>query len=51
VSAVHHREIGDIALMGSDEKIKWSRDASGLTIQLPKSMPEQLVIGFRISAK
>ena len=42
------REIGDIALMGSDEKITWSRDASGLTIQLPKSLPEQPVVGFRI---
>jgi len=43
-----HREIAGIALMGSDETIEWNRSASGLTIQLPKTLPGQIVNGFRI---
>jgi alpha-L-fucosidase len=45
------REIVSIELMGSDEKIKWNWSASGLTIQLPKTLPGQIVNGFRIHSK
>jgi alpha-L-fucosidase len=45
------REIANIELMGSDEKLKWSRDADGLTIQLPKNLPGKIVNGFRIQPK
>jgi alpha-L-fucosidase len=46
-----HREIAGIALMGSDETIQWNRSASGLTIRLPKTLPGQIVNGFRIRSK
>ncbi len=44
-----HSEINSISMMGSDEKIKWNRSAEGLTIQVPKELPQQPVIGFLIS--
>ena len=46
-----HREIAGIELMGSGETIKWNRSASGLTMQLPKTLPGQIVNGFRIPLK
>ena len=45
------RKIAGIELMGSDETIEWNRRASGLTIQLPKTLPGQIVNGFRIRSK
>ncbi len=42
--------IGTITLIGSDETLKWERSAEALTIQLPKTLPDQLVIGFRITS-
>ena len=44
-------EIVDVTLMGSDEKIKWTRSADALTIQLPETLPGQIVNGFRIHSK
>jgi alpha-L-fucosidase len=45
-------EIKSIALLGSDELIKWRRSADALTIRLPKKLPRGLpVIGFQITAK
>jgi hypothetical protein len=43
------REIKGIPMMGRNEKIKWNRSAEGLTIYLPKILPDLPVIGFRIS--
>ena len=45
------REIASIELMGSDEQLKWSRNGTGLTIKLPKTMPGKIVSGFRIQSK
>ncbi|VGO13175.1 hypothetical protein PDESU_01729 [Pontiella desulfatans] len=45
------QEIQDIELMGSPDRLKWSRNASGLTIQLPKSLPDLPVTGFCINLK
>jgi alpha-L-fucosidase len=45
------QEISGISLFGSDEKIKWSRNAAGLTIALPKKLPNQPVIGFCMTVK
>ena len=45
------REIAGIELMGSSEQIKWNRSADALTIQLPQSLPGQIVNGFRIQSK
>ena len=41
-------EIGKIELMGSKEKIRWKRSEEGLTIKLPKTLPGEIVNGFRI---
>lgn len=41
-------EIKSIQLLGSSERIHWKRDESALVIGLPKSLPKQPVIGFRI---
>ncbi|MCP4680563.1 MAG: glycoside hydrolase family 29, partial [Deltaproteobacteria bacterium] len=43
------REIASIELMGSDETIEWNRSADALTIQLPETLPGQIVNGFRIT--
>jgi alpha-L-fucosidase len=45
------REIAGIELMGSKEKIEWRRSADALTIQLPETLPGQIVNGFRIHSK
>ena len=43
--------IKSISMMGSNEKIKWNRSAEGLTIQLPKTLPDPLVIAFKLEVK
>jgi alpha-L-fucosidase len=48
---VYDGEIGNISLLGSKEKIRWKRTAEGLSIKLPKSLPDHPVIGFRIVGK
>ncbi|CAA6697452.1 MULTISPECIES: alpha-L-fucosidase [unclassified Lentimonas] len=45
------QKIEAVELMGSNETIRWNRDASGLTVALPKSLPETSVVGFRIILK
>ena len=45
------REIAGIELMGSTEKIKWTRTSDALTIKLPKTLPGKIVNGFRIHSK
>ena len=42
------QKVSKIELMGSTEKIKWSRSADALTIKLPKSLPGKIVNGFQI---
>ncbi|TWU44312.1 Alpha-L-fucosidase [Novipirellula aureliae] len=46
---LYEEEIGAIRLLGSDEKLTWTRNGEALTIQLPKTLPDQPVTGFRIS--
>ena len=48
---IYKNEIASISLLGSTEKLKWSRSDAGLTIDLPKTLPKQAVVGFRISSK
>jgi alpha-L-fucosidase len=38
-----------ISMLGSSEKLVWQRTKDGLTIMLPKNLPEQPVIGFNLS--
>jgi len=42
-------EIKSITMLGSDEKINWSRSIEGLTIKLPRKLPGDIVSGFRIT--
>ena len=44
-------DIANVSMMGSDEKINFERADDGLTIKLPKTLPEALVIGFKIELK
>lgn len=44
-------EIDKIELMGSAEEIQWERSVDGLTIKLPKTLPGELVNGFKITIK
>ncbi len=45
------KKIKDISMLGSSERIKWKRTNEELIIKLPKSIPDQPVIGFRITTK
>ncbi|CAA6691516.1 MULTISPECIES: alpha-L-fucosidase [unclassified Lentimonas] len=43
--------IKDVTMLGSDETIAWDRNADGLSIKLPKDLPDSLVTGFKIRLK
>ena len=43
------RQIKAVALLGSKAKLKWSRDNSGLTIELPEQKPCDHAFAFKIS--
>jgi alpha-L-fucosidase len=42
------QEINEIRLLGSREKIHWSRTPEGLTIRLPQKLPDQPVSCFKM---
>lgn len=44
------QDIGRIELLGSSEKLKWSRSPAGLTVSLPVSRPCDYAFALRISA-
>ena len=46
-----NKMIESIQLLGSQESIKWDQSAEALTIKLPKTTPDQPVIGFKIQIK
>jgi alpha-L-fucosidase len=41
--------IGNIALLGSHEKVQWSQAADALTVKVPEKMPNDKAIVFKIS--
>ena len=41
-------EIKSIQLLGSDAKLKWTRDAQALTIQTPATKPGEYAFAFKI---
>lgn len=43
--------IEKISMLGSREAIVWKQTKEGLRIQLPKELPDPLVVGFKISSK
>ena len=44
-------EIINIELMGSSEKIKWKRTAEALIIERPKTLPGEILNGFKITTE
>ncbi len=46
---LYEDEIRSISLLGSDERLKWTRSGEALTIQLPKTLPDLPVVGLRIT--
>jgi len=46
---LYEDEIGSISLLGSGEALTWKRSAEALTIQLPKTLSDQPVVGFCIT--
>ncbi len=42
-------KVADIALLGSDQKIKWSQDSDGLKLELPEPAPGKFAYSFRIT--
>ncbi|MHC4756651.1 MAG: alpha-L-fucosidase C-terminal domain-containing protein, partial [Planctomycetota bacterium] len=40
--------ISDVKLLGSTEKLKWSQDGTGLTIQLPSERPCKYAFVFKV---
>ncbi|HLP01281.1 MAG TPA: alpha-L-fucosidase C-terminal domain-containing protein, partial [Opitutaceae bacterium] len=43
--------IGSITLLGSDEKLTWSQSAGALTIEAPKSVPNDIAAVFKITPR
>ena len=43
------KPIGDITLLGSDEKVQWSQDADKLTIKAPAKSPNGIALVYKIS--
>ncbi len=41
--------IESVSMMGSDETISWTRSDKGMTIELPKSLSDELVVGFKVT--
>jgi len=49
LGGLYEDEIGSISLLGSGEALTWKRSAEALTIQLPKTLSDQPVVGFCIT--
>jgi alpha-L-fucosidase len=43
--------IGNVTLLGSDEKLTWSQTAEALTIEAPKSVPNDIAVVFQITPR
>jgi alpha-L-fucosidase len=43
--------VASVRMLGSDQKIHWSRNESGLVIKKPSKLPSWQVIGFKIEFK
>lgn len=45
---IFNKEIKEVKLLGDNEKIRWKRSTNGLIINIPKQLPEQPVVCFKI---
>lgn len=51
VTAMNGRKVNAVSMLGSKEKIKWSQDEKGLTIQKPAVLPSYSTLVFKIKFK
>ncbi len=42
-------KVASVQLLGSDSQLKWTRDASGLTVQLPSTPPSEFAYVLKVS--
>lgn len=49
--SLYEGEIDDVSLLGSAQNVTWERDASGLNIKVPPTVPEQLAYVWRVVKK
>jgi alpha-L-fucosidase len=49
--SLYEGEIGDVSLVGSDDQVSWERDETGLNIEMPQTVPEQLAYVWRVVKK
>jgi alpha-L-fucosidase len=50
-SALRAKKIAAVTMLGTDAKIRWSRDKAGLTIHTPKARPCEHAFVFRVAFK
>jgi alpha-L-fucosidase len=50
-SAQPAREVKSVELLGSGETLKWTRDASALRVELPRTPPTPFALALRISLR
>ena len=48
-AAVYPGQIANVQMLGADEKLTWTRDADGLTINLPAQRPCDYAYVFKIT--
>ena len=44
------KNIGDITLLGSDEKMQWAQSNEALNIKLPEKFPNEIAVVFKITS-
>jgi alpha-L-fucosidase len=44
-------QVSSVKMLGSDQKVRWSRNENGMTIKKPSKLPSWQVIGFKIEFK
>ncbi len=40
--------VTSVTMLGSNEKLRWKQGADGLEIVCPKTMPEDIAVGFKV---
>jgi len=48
---LYQDEISNVSMLGSSEKVKWTRTPDALTMELRQRLPNLPVIGFKIEKK
>jgi alpha-L-fucosidase len=50
-STLVDKKVKSVSMLGSDEKLQWKQEESGMTIIKPAKLPSWQVIGFKIEFK